>query len=236
MKIKANIREVQSEKNPNFRGYATLTIGDMVIKDVAVSNVPSKTKEGETFIGFSLPQRTYQVKNEETGVEETKYSPIVEIKSEKEEDTKKLVSSIRKTLSETFSQEPNEYGFKEKENEVDIPYDPSKVTAYATPRTSEKNENLRAFANVYVGNVVRINDMAVTEGTAKDGTKFLSTNMPQRSYQDKEGVKKWEDQVFPTSKDLRVAINDKVKESYDYAMNRENEKTEEAKEPEGEEL
>ena len=94
MKIKVEIRERQSEKDPKLRGFADVTLGDVVIKDVAVKEFEGKN-EGKTYYGFQMPNSRSYEKEDGTRA----YIPAVEIKTTKEEDTKKLDKVKEKTMS-----------------------------------------------------------------------------------------------------------------------------------------
>ena len=81
MKIKVEVRERQSEKDPKLRGFADVTLGDVVIKDVAVKEFEDKFSEGQgSYYGVQMPNSRSYEKEDGTRA----YIPAVEIKSAKE--------------------------------------------------------------------------------------------------------------------------------------------------------
>lgn len=209
MKIKVEIRERQSEKDPKLRGFADLTLGDVVIKDVAVKEFNGKN-EGETYYGFQMPNSRSYEKEDGTRA----YIPAVEIKSTKEEDTKKLVSELRNAISIAMTTKPNEFGKNVYESEMDFDYNKDNIKTYVTPFASENNPNLRAFATAYVGNVVKINDIAMSEYTNKEtNEQFTNINFPSKKIE-KDGETKFQEKVFTVGEGMRKALVSSIEENY----------------------
>ena len=228
MKIKVEVRERQSEKDKSLRGFADISLGDVVIKDVAIKEFNGKN-EGETYYGFQMPNSRSYEKEDGTRA----YIPAVEIKSTKEEDTKKLVSELRKTISQAMNTEPNEFGKKVCEGEIDFDYNKESIKTYVTPFASENNPNLRAFATAYIGNIVKINDIAMSEYTNKEtNEQFTGINFPSKKIE-KDGETKFQEKVFTVGEGMRKALVSSIEENYlselekEKAQNQEQSKEEE---------
>ena len=89
-----------------------------------------------------------------------------------------------------------------------------------TPRISAKidnlvdnNTNLRAFASITVGGAVAVHGLRVM-----DSKKGLFVSMPSYSYEDHNGETKYADYAHPVSKEARDAINTKVLDAYEQAL------------------
>ena len=89
-----------------------------------------------------------------------------------------------------------------------------------TPRISAKidnlvdnNTNLRAFASITVGGAVAVHGLRVM-----DSKKGLFVSMPSYSYEDHNGETKYADYAHPISKEARDAINTKVLDAYEQAL------------------
>ena len=89
-----------------------------------------------------------------------------------------------------------------------------------TPRISAKidnlvdnNTNLRAFASITIGGAVAVHGMRVM-----DSKKGLFVSMPSYSYEDHNGETKYADYAHPISKEARDAINTKVLDAYEQAL------------------
>ena len=228
MKIKVEVRERQSEKDKFLRGFADISLGDVVIKDVAIKEFNGKN-EGETYYGFQMPNSRSYEKEDGNRV----FVPAVEIKSTKEEDTKKLVSELRKTISQAMNTEPNEFGKKVCEGEIDFDYNRESIKTYVTPFASENNPNLRAFATAYIGNIVKINDIAMSEYTNKEtNEQFTGINFPSKKIE-KDGETKFQEKVFTVGEGMRKALVSSIEENYlselekEKAQNQEQSKEEE---------
>ena len=234
MKIKVEVRERQSEKDPKLRGSADVTLGDVVIKDVAVKEFEDKFSEGQgSYYGVQMPSSRSYEKDDGTRV----YVPAVEIKSAKEEDTKKIQKEVREIVSQAMTVEPNEYGKKVCEGEIDFDYNKDNIKTYVTPFASENNPNLRAFATAYIGNIVKINDIAMTEYTNKEtNEQFTNINFPSKKIE-KDGEIKYQEKVFTVGEGMRKNLISSIEENYlselekDQTQNQEHE-TEEEEEPE----
>lgn len=81
-------------------------------------------------------------------------------------------------------------------------------------RLVDNNTNLRAFASVTVGGAVAIHGLRVM-----DSQKGLFVSMPSYSYEDNNGETKYADYAHPISKEARDAINTKVLDAYEQALN-----------------
>lgn len=89
-----------------------------------------------------------------------------------------------------------------------------------TPRISAKidnlvdnNTNLRAFASITIGGAVAVHGLRVM-----DSKKGLFVSMPSYSYEDHNGETKYSDYAHPISKEARDAINTKVLDAYEQAL------------------
>lgn len=89
-----------------------------------------------------------------------------------------------------------------------------------TPRISAKidnlvdnNTNLRAFASITIGGAVSVHGLRVM-----DSKKGLFVSMPSYSYEDHNGETKYADYAHPISKEARDAINTKVLDAYEQAL------------------
>lgn len=211
MKIKVEFREVKKEEDPKLRGYATLTIGDIVIRNVIVKEFESKFDESATYYGFQMPNsRSYEKENGEKV-----YIPVVELKCPKEEDTKKLISEVRNVITQAIDvSETNEYGKKVCEGDIEFDYDKEKIITYVEPRTSDKSINLKAFATAYIGNIVKINDIAMLEvQNSKTGDKFTTISFPSKS-REIDGEIKFEEKVFTVGEGMKRALIKSIEDNY----------------------
>ena len=77
----------------------------------------------------------------------------------------------------------------------------------------DNDTNLRAFASVTVGSAVAISGLRVM-----DSKKGLFVSMPSYSYEDHNGETKYADYAHPISKEARDAINTKVLDAYEQAL------------------
>ena len=77
----------------------------------------------------------------------------------------------------------------------------------------DNDTNLRAFASVTVGGAVAIHGLRVM-----DSKKGLFVSMPSYSYEDHNGETKYADYAHPISKEARDAINTKVLDAYEQAL------------------
>ena len=94
------------------------------------------------------------------------------------------------------------------------------VKKSTTPRISAKidnlvdnNTNLRAFASITIGGAVAVHGLRVM-----DSKKGLFVSMPSYSYEDHNGETKYADYAHPISKEARDAINTKVLDAYEQAL------------------
>ena len=77
----------------------------------------------------------------------------------------------------------------------------------------DNNTNLRAFASITVGGAVAVHGLRVM-----DSKKGLFVSMPSYSYEDHNGETKYADYAHPISKEARDAINTKVLDAYEQAL------------------
>ena len=77
----------------------------------------------------------------------------------------------------------------------------------------DNDTNLRAFASVTVGGAVAIHGLRVM-----DSKKGLFVSMPSYSFEDSNGETKYADYAHPISKEAREAINSKVLDAYEQAL------------------
>ena len=77
----------------------------------------------------------------------------------------------------------------------------------------DNDTNLRAFASVTVGGAVAIHGLRVM-----DSKKGLFVSMPSYSYENHNGETKYADYAHPVSKETRDAINTKVLDAYEQAL------------------
>lgn len=209
LKIQVDLKKVEREDNPEFRGYANLTIGDIAIRDVAISEI--ETEKGKD-VRFSFPSRTYEKDGE------TKFAPIVSLidREESKEIKNTMVKDIKKAIVNALTSEAitEENGFTHYKGEVESNLDhrQNQVTAFVRPYDNEEYPNLRAFANIYVEGVLEVNGISFSE-IEKDESLESRINFPSKSYEAEEG-KKFKDIVFPVTADLRTAIQDKIEEGY----------------------
>lgn len=80
-------------------------------------------------------------------------------------------------------------------------------------RLVDSDTNLRAFASVTVGGAVAVHGLRVM-----DSKKGLFVSMPSYSYEDSNGETKYADYAHPISKEARDAINTKVLDAYEQAL------------------
>ena len=77
----------------------------------------------------------------------------------------------------------------------------------------DNDTNLRAFASITVGGAVAVHGLRVM-----DSKKGLFVSMPSYSYEDHNGETKYADYAHPISKEARDAINTKVLDAYEQAL------------------
>ncbi|MCQ4022862.1 SpoVG family protein [Ruminococcus sp. zg-924] len=77
----------------------------------------------------------------------------------------------------------------------------------------DNDTNLRAFASITVGGAVAIHGIRVM-----DSKKGLFVSMPSYSYEDRNGETQYADYAHPISKEARNAINKKVLDAYEQAL------------------
>ena len=80
-------------------------------------------------------------------------------------------------------------------------------------RLVDNDTNLRAFASITVGGAVAVHGLRVM-----DSKKGLFVSMPSYSYEDHNGETQYADYAHPISKEARDAINTKVLDAYEQAL------------------
>ena len=80
-------------------------------------------------------------------------------------------------------------------------------------RLLNSDGNIRAYASVNIAGAVAIHGLRVM-----DSRKGLFVSMPQESYKDSHGNTKYSEIAHPVTKAARDAINDKVLEAYNQAL------------------
>ena len=209
--LKVNLRKVNSEKTPEIKGFADLTIGDVVVRDVAVK--VRYTSDGQKLI-FDMPlSRTY-----ETNEGEKRYVKAVELYSTDEKIRESLVYDIKTVLSEALEKkEANEFNRYTAELITDIEYDNGRINSKVYP--VETNDNsLRGFSNLLYGNIIKFNDIVVKEFVRQeDGKPFIAIQFPQKTIE-KENEKEYIDKVFPSAQGLRERFRQSIEEAYVEAL------------------
>ncbi|MBR0491426.1 MAG: hypothetical protein IJJ82_05210 [Clostridia bacterium] len=209
--LKVNLRKVNSEKTPEIKGFADLTIGDVVVRDVAVK--VRDTSDGQKLI-FDMPlSRTY-----ETNEGEKRYVKAVELYSTDEKIRESLVYDIKTVLSEALEKkEANEFNRYTAELITDIEYDNGRINSKVYP--VETNDNsLRGFSNLLYGNIIKFNDIVVKEFVRQeDGKPFIAIQFPQKTIE-KENEKEYIDKVFPSAQGLRERFRQSIEEAYVEAL------------------
>ena len=209
--LKVNLRKVNSEKTPEIKGFADLTIGDVVVRDVAVK--VRDTSDGQKLI-FDMPlSRTY-----ETNEGEKRYVKAVELYSTDEKIRESLVYDIKTVLSEALEKkEANEFNRYTAELITDIEYDNGRINSKVYP--VETNDNsLRGFSNLLYGNIIKFNDIVVKEFVRQeDGKPFIAIQFPQKTIE-KENKKEYIDKVFPSAQGLRERFRQSIEEAYVEAL------------------
>lgn len=209
--LKVNLRKVNSEKTPEIKGFADLTIGDVVVRDVAVK--VRDTSDGQKLI-FDMPlSRTY-----ETNEGEKRYVKAVELYSTDEKIRESLVYDIKTVLSEALEKkEANEFNRYTAELITDIEYDNGRINSKVYP--VETNDNsLRGFSNLLYGNIIKFNDIVVKEFVRQeDGKTFIAIQFPQKTIE-KENEKEYIDKVFPSAQGLRERFRQSIEEAYVEAL------------------
>lgn len=209
--LKVNLRKVNSEKTPEIKGFADLTIGDVVVRDVAVK--VRDTSDGQKLI-FDMPlSRTY-----ETNEGEKRYVKAVELYSTDEKIRESLVYDIKTVLSEALEKkEANEFNRYTAELITDIEYDNGRINSKVYPVETNYN-SLRGFSNLLYGNIIKFNDIVVKEFVRQeDGKPFIAIQFPQKTIE-KENEKEYIDKVFPSAQGLRERFRQSIEEAYVEAL------------------
>lgn len=90
---------------------------------------------------------------------------------------------------------------------------PTPIISAKIDNLVDNNTNLRAFASITVGGAVAVHGLRVM-----DSKKGLFVSMPSYSYEDHNGETKYADYAHPISKEARDAINTKVLDAYEQAL------------------
>lgn len=221
LKIKVELRKAESEKNPELRGFADVTMGGFVIRDVAVKE---KETEKGPIVNFDMPNaRKYQT---EEG--KTQYISAVEIANKDDNIKSNIIREVRKALTDALAQtEANEYGRFVSERETTINFDEEHITSFVKPVETEKDESLKGFATVYIGGVLKLNDIAVREfQNSETGETFNAIQMPQKAVE-KDGETTYKDKVFPIETGLRGKLKESIMNAYTEEISKEKEDSEE---------
>lgn len=235
MEVKVDLFARKSEKHPELVGFANLTVGGIKIENVAIKQTVGKM--GKKEYNFQVPSRNTGLKDEQG---KDKYVKCFEIspKQENAADGGKLVNGIRKAIEAAVKTEPNEYKAQSATVEVDIPYDQDHITSYVNLASSEKDEHLRGFASIYVGSILRINDVALKEFENKETHEpFASINFPSRDTGKVEnGMPKYEENVYPIVKGMRQNMVDACVNAWSYENNMAKKQEQEKEKSQGEEM
>lgn len=205
--LKVSLRKVNSEKNPEIKGFADLTIGDVVVRDVAVK--VNDTPDGQKMI-FDMPlSRTY-----ETNDGEKKYIKAVELYSTDDKLKETLIYDIKTVISDALKNtETNEFNRYTAELKTDIEFDNNKIISRVYPVENSDN-SLIGFSNLVYGNIIRFNDIAVKEFVRReDGKPFIAIQFPQKAIE-RENEKEYVDKAFPSAQGLREKFRQSIEEAY----------------------
>lgn len=209
--LKVSLRKVNSENNPEIKAFADLTIGDIVVRDVAVK--VKDTPDGQKII-FDMPlSRTY-----ETNDGEKKYIKAVELYSTDDKLKEAIIYDIKTVISDALNNtEANEFNKYTAELKTDIEYDNTRIISKVYP--VENNDNsLRGFSNLIYGNIIKFNDIAVKEFVRNsDGKPFIAIQFPQKAVE-KESGKEYFDKAFPSVQGLREQFRQSIEEAYVEAL------------------
>lgn len=211
LKIKAEIRKVEKEGS-NLKGFADLTIAGIVIKDVAVKEMDSK--EGKYFV-FEMPLANKY----ENSKGEMVYIHTADLSCKDSEQEKNLIKEVRKVITNAMlSEKPNEYGRYVAEKEAGIEYDKDFVLSYANPINADNYPSLRAIGTVYVGGVLRLNQVRLTEYFDQEkNADYFNVNFSSKKFEKEEAgtVKvEYKEEVFPIEPGLRKKIASSMQEAY----------------------
>lgn len=205
--LKVSLRKVNNEKNPEIKGFADLTIGDVVVRDVAVK--VNDTPDGQKMI-FDMPlSRTY-----ETNDGEKKYIKAVELYSTDDKLKETLIYDIKTVISDALKNtETNEFNRYTAELKTDIEFDNNKIISRVYPVENSDN-SLIGFSNLVYGNIIRFNDIAVKEFVRReDGKPFIAIQFPQKAIE-RENEKEYVDKAFPSAQGLREKFRQSIEEAY----------------------
>lgn len=207
LKIKAEIRKVEKEGS-NLKGFADLTIAGVVIKDVAVKEMDSK--EGKYFV-FEMPLANKY----ENSKGEMVYIHTADLSCKDSEQEKNLIKEVRKVITNAMlSKEPNEYGRYVAEKDTGIEYDKDFILSYANPINVDNYPSLRATGTVYVGGVLRLNQVRLTEYFDQEkNVDYFNVNFPSKKFE-KDGETLYKEEVFPIEQGLRKKIASSMQEAY----------------------
>ena len=240
MEVKVDLFARKSEKHPELVGFANLTVGGIRIENVAIKQSVGEAvgEMGKRKYSFQVPSRNTGLKDEQG---KDKYVKCFEIspKAENAADGGKLVNGIRKAIEAAVKAPTNEYKAQSASVEVDIPYDQNHITSYVNLASSEKDENLRGFASIYVGSILRINDVALKEFTNKETKeRFASINFPSRDTgkQDANGLPEYKENVYPIVKGMRQNMVDACVNAWSYENNMAKKQEKEKVKSQGEEM
>ena len=194
-------------KESNYLGNATVNIGTKDASLIAINDVTLREvkKDDKTYTFVDLPKRQLKDREGNPLKDENGHNQYAEYVSFKVDDEKHpgLGDKIRNLISNEVRKayenckDGQEYG--ESKRETDFVIDPDRVSAYTRTEKSP--------ASVYIGNVMRIDNVYVNE---KDGQKHIS--MPYEKYE-QEGESKYRSLVSPVQKGLASKILDAVEKA-----------------------
>lgn len=224
MNIKVSLRDYKSEEESKVRAFASVMLVSNDSKSsITITNVPvveKESKSGTKFLDYYMPTRS---REDENG--ERKFSNLAELSSKDESRAEKLRIEIQDAIRKAYLGKCDENGLKHSQIESGIEVDMNNVMAYTRQATSEKNPNLKGFLTAYIGDVIKLNNISVTEGINNEtGEIFTAINFPTNG-PDKDG--NYHDITFTTGD-----IKNKIKEiaELDMALQEQANKVQESKE------
>lgn len=220
---------LEKERPLSGKTYANIVLGqDIVLKNVEIKE--TETEKGKS-INFQIPTiKTYEKDGKKI------YIHSADISSTNENTKKEVIRAIREATLEAINSEngvgesiAKEVYQKEIEgfNKIDM------VKAYVKPLKPEYNENYKAGATVYLGDIVKLNNVSYREYTnSKEETKDM-ISFPSRKYE-KDGEENFDDQIILLS-GLRSKVKDAIVSQYISEIERANEAEAESQEEDYEE-
>lgn len=222
MKYAIKVNELR-ESEGSTRGLVTVTFGGVF----KVSSIAIMEKRGEGTLFVSMPR----YKSNEVGESgETVYKDICY------PITREFRSELYENILEAFEQECERNW--QRENGAHIPresaesdMEPPVITATVTPFEKE-GSRIRGLARICIDDCFVINNISIMQG--KNGL-FVTMPSYKTQKQDEAGNPIYQDVCFPTTKEFKQILQDKVIEAYKVAVEKKRaesettSKTEEAK-------